>query len=419
MSSPNLPNAVVNANLRVSGWLINTSYRFRTRIDEVEVFDGEMTQSQVLTRYNETHACGGAPSATPAGFNAFETSTAGGSVSGVIKTKIAASNFNLAIVALKTGGTAIETAFASDVKLEIVDASAGGSCGAYALIRNLGTLTFTAPDSGRKNQLNINEPNAWPNARIRMTYPATGAPTIVACSTDNFAIRPASFQAIASDTNSTSAGATRVLDQYLGSTGGNVHKAGQPFQIAATSRNTLGATTTNYAGMPAATLTGCVLPSSGCVTGALTTGAWSSASGVATTTSASYSEVGAFSMKLVDSTFAAVDSADGSTAIEMNIESPVFDVGRFVPDHFDLLPVSIPVFKTFNDTACPTRSFTYVGQPVRIRPRYLRLRSRLEMRRAAKQSITRAHCGSSMPWVLRRFMRRWRARWMACRAFPR
>ena len=307
----------------------------------------------------------GPPPATvvPGGFNAFETSTASGNVAGVIKTKIAASNFNLAIVALKTGGTAIETAFASDVKLEIVDASAGGGCGAYALIRNLGTLTFTAPDSGRKNQININEPNAWPNARIRMTYPATGAPTIVACSTDNFAIRPANFLATASDTNSTSAGATRALANTAVN-GGNVHKAGQPFQISGTSRNTLGATTSNYAGTPTPTVVACVLPGSGCVLGTLAAGTWSSASGVVTTTNASYSEVGTFSMKLVDSTFAAVDSADGSTAIEKNIESAVFNVGRFVPDHFDLLPVSIPVFKTFNDTACSTRSFTYVGQPV-------------------------------------------------------
>ena len=104
----------------------------------------------------------------------------------MIKTKIAASNFNLAIVALKTGGAAIETAFTGDVKLELVDASVGGSCGAYALVRNLGTLTYAAANLGRKMLAGINESNAWQNARIRMTYPATGAPTIVACSTDNF-----------------------------------------------------------------------------------------------------------------------------------------------------------------------------------------------------------------------------------------
>jgi MSHA biogenesis protein MshQ len=47
----------------------------------------------------------------------------------------------------------------------------------------------------------------------------------------------------------------------------------------------------------------------------------------------------------------------------MNVESAEFNVGRFVPDHFDLATSSVPLFKTFNDTACATRSFTYVGQP--------------------------------------------------------
>jgi MSHA biogenesis protein MshQ len=305
----------------------------------------------------------GAPPVTvaPSVFNAFESST--GSVTGVIKTKVASSAFGLDVVALKTGGTAIETAFTGDVKLELVDASAGGSCGAYALVRNLGTLTYAAADSGRKTLVGISEPNAWPNARIRMTYPATGAPTIVACSTDNFAIRPASFgSVVASDLTSTTAGATRVLANVV-VTGGNVHKAGQPFQISATAHNAVGTTTANYVGTPTPSLVACVLPGSGCVLGTLVAGTWSAASGIATTTNATYSEVGAFSMKLVDATFAVVDSADGSTAIERNIESAVINVGRFVPDHFDLTPASIPVFKTFNDTACPTRSFTYVGQP--------------------------------------------------------
>jgi hypothetical protein len=332
-------------------------------IDEVRLYNSEVTGAVILRDYNDVRGC--APvSVVPAGFNAFESSTAAGSVTGVIKTKIAASAFGIDVVALKTGGTAIETAFAGDVKLELVDTSSAASCGAYSLIRNLGTMTFNAANSGRKTAPGLSEPNAWPNARIRMSYPATGVPTITACSTDNFAVRPASFgNATASDLTSTTAGAARALANIV-VTGGNVHKAGQPFQISATAHNAAAITTTNYVGTPTPSLVACVLPVSGCVLGTLAAGTWSSASGVVTTTNASYSEVGAFSMKLVDSTFAAVDSADGSTTVERNIESALINVGRFVPDHFELTPASIPVFKTFNDTACPsTRSFTYVGQP--------------------------------------------------------
>ena len=303
------------------------------------------------------------PAATPSGFNAFETGTAAGSASGVIRTKIAASTFGLDVVALKSSGTAVEPAFAGDVKLELVDASAGAGCGAYGLIRNLGTLSFTAADMGRKTLAGIGEPNAWPNARIRMSYPATGAPTLIACSTDNFAIRPASFGGVtASDADSLTAGTARTLYNSA-ATGGNVHKAGRPFRIAATAYNAAGTATANYTGNPASSLTACVLPGAGCTLGTLATGTWSAASGTVTTSGANYSEVGAFTMKLVDASFAAVDAADGSSAAEMTIESAAVNVGRFVPDHFVLATASTPVFKTFNDTACATRSFTYVGQP--------------------------------------------------------
>jgi len=329
-----------------------TQYRSWFHIDDVEWSVVSVTLGALETQV-----------AAPGGFNAFETATAAGSVTGVIKTKIAASAFNLDIIAIKTSGTAIETAFAGGVKIELVDASSGASCGAYALIRNLGTLTFVAADLGRKTLAGINESNAWPNARIRMSYPETGAPTIVACSTDNFAIRPASFGGVTvSDADSVTAGTARTLSNTA-VTGGNVHKAGRPFRIAATALNAVAAATSNYAGNPASSLTGCVLPGSGCTLGTLATGTWSSATGALTTTTATYSEVGAFAMKLVDASFAAVDAADGSTLAERNIESAAFNVGRFVPDHFVLTTASTPQFKTFNDTACPTRSFTYIGQP--------------------------------------------------------
>ncbi|HEY9147152.1 MAG TPA: LamG domain-containing protein [Thiobacillus sp.] len=338
-------------------------FKFSGNLDEVGIYKGAMSAVKLSQVMSQTRPCSGTPVVAPGGFNAFETGTAAGSVNGVIHTKVAASAFNLAVVALKSGGTAVETAFAGDVKLELVDASAGASCGAYGLIRNLGTLTFTTADTGRKTLAGISEPNAWPNARIRMTYPATGAPTIVACSTDNFAIRPASFGGVmVSDADSVTAGTARALTNTAAS-GGNVHKAGQPFRIAATAFNAAGVATANYAGNPAASLTGCVLPGAGCTLGVLTPGTWSATSGTVTTAGARYSEVGAFAMKLVDASFAAVDAADGSTATEMNIESTAFNVGRFVPDHFDLTGASVPQFKTFNDTTCATRSFTYIGQP--------------------------------------------------------
>lgn len=339
------------------------NFKFSGNLDEVNVFSGALTSARLLAVMNQTRPCSIAPPVTPSGFNAFETTTAAGSISGVIRTKVAASAFAVDVVALNTTATAVETAFTGAVGVELVNAAGGGACGAYPLIRDLGTLTFAAGDQGRKTLAGIGEPEAWPNVRVRIRYPATGMATIVACSGDNLAIRPAYFNTVTvSDANSVTAGVARALTNTLAS-GGIVHKAGRPFRIAATARNAAGATTANYAGTPVASPTACLLPASGCTLGVLAPGAWSAASGVLTTSTASYSEVGAFSMTLVDANFAAVDAADGSTAAERTIESAVFSVGRFVPDHFVLTTASTPQFKTFNDTSCGTRSFTYVGQP--------------------------------------------------------
>lgn len=305
----------------------------------------------------------GAVLTTPGGFNAFETTTPEGSLAGVIRTKVAASPFALDIVVLNSGGTALQTAFTGDVRVELVDAAGGGACAGLPLIRSLGTLTFAGGDAGRKTLAGINEPNAWPNVRVRMSHPASGAPTTVACSTDPFAIRPANFGAVvASDADSLTAGTTRTLANTAAG-GGVVHRAGRPFRLAATALNASGATTSNYAGSPVVSALTCVLPASGCVLGALTPGAWSVAAGTVVTTTASYGEAGAFSLRLEDASFAAVDAGDGSTLAERTVQSPAFAVGRFVPDYFELAPANVPAFLTFNDATCATRSFTYVGQP--------------------------------------------------------
>ena len=360
-------------------------------IDEVRIYNSEVPDAVILRDYNAGRTCV-PPTVNPAGFNAFESTTAAGSVTGVIRTKVAASGFGFDVVAVRTGGTAVETAFTGDVKLELVNATGALACSAYPLIRALGTLTFAAADQGRKSQPGVNEPNAWPNVRLRMIYPATGTPTVVACSTDNFAIRPASLAAVTvSDQDSATAGIARTL-YNSSATGGNVHKAGRPFRLAATARNAAGATTGNYAGSPAATLTACVLPATGCTLGVLTTGTWVATAGTVVDTGASYSEAGAFTLKLVDANFAAVDAGDGSTAAERTIESAAFNVGRFVPDHFVLTRVGAPTFKTFDDTSCATRSFTYVGQPFGYLPTALP-QVAIEARNAAG-GVTRNYSGA-------------------------
>jgi len=303
-------------------------------------------------------------SAAPGSFNAFETSTAAGATSGVIKTKVAGSAFGLDIVAVSGG--AQESAFSDTVKVELLGNATTGigldanNCPtSFTLLQTIASANIA---NGRSTVNFAAVSDAWRDVRVRISYP-TSSPTLTSCSTDNFAIRPASFGSVtASDADSLTAGTARTLVNNTAVSGNDVHRAGRPFRIAATALNAAGAATSNYAGTPVASLTACVLPVAGCTLGALTTGTWLAASGTVTTDEAGYSEVGAFVMKLADASFAAVD-ADDSSAAEMTIESAAVNVGRFVPDHFDLTTASTPVFKTFNDTTCAIRSFTYVGQP--------------------------------------------------------
>ncbi|MEO8310574.1 MAG: DUF6701 domain-containing protein [Caldimonas sp.] len=310
-----------------------------------------------------------APPSTPGGFNVFESGTAVGSITGLIHTKVAGIAFALDVVALNAARSAVLAAFTGSVKVELLDGSdnsgaldAGGCRASWpAVPGNVPvTLAFAAADGGRK-AVTMGEANAWRDLRVRISTPATGAPTTVACSGDNFANRPASFAAFAAtDADSASAGAARPLANAV-ATGGNVHQAGRPFTVRATAVNGAGATATNYVGTATAQVAACV--GSACIGSAGTLTLTATAVAGVIDRTASYDEAGSISLQLVDSSFAAVDAADGSSAAERTVVSAPIVVGRFVPDHFDLVALAPPTLRTFGNGACAARSFTYVGQP--------------------------------------------------------
>ncbi len=318
--------------------------------------------------------CSAPPGAgAPGRFNTFDTGTAAGSVSGVIRTKIAGSTFSVAVVAVNTAGTGVATGFTGSVRVELLDSSNSSgalnsstgcrSSWAVASGTSASTLSFAASDNGRKN-IALTVANAWRDARVRISYPASGTATVVGCSSDNFAVRPASLANLrATDATLLTAGTTRPLANSAAS-GGNVHKAGRPFTVRATAVNGAATpvTTSNYTGTPTVFVSTCGGAVCSATLGTLTLTP-SAVAGVINTATASYSEAGAFNLQLVDSSFANVDAADGSTPAEMSVTSAAVTVGRFVPDHFDVVLLTTPVLRTFNSSTCAARSFTYLGQP--------------------------------------------------------
>jgi MSHA biogenesis protein MshQ len=326
--------------------------------------------------------CAAPPSPSmPSRFNAFETTSAAGSITGVITTKRAGVTHSVAIVAINTAGTGVATTFTGNVRVEVLDASnnTGGldsstncrSSWSVATGTTATTLNFAASDQGRKN-VSLTVAEAFPNARIRVSHPDTGTATVVGCSTDNFAIRPDRFDTLAaSDSNASTSGYTpgRTLHNG-GNAGGVVHKAGQPFTVSTRALNGANVVTQRYTALPTVSVTAC--SNLGASTNACggTLGTWSlplvNTNGSIATSTARYDEAGAFRLELSDTTFADVDALD-STLAERTIASTAVIVGRFIPNHFTVvtaLPTPlVPQLRTFNSSTCTNRSFTYLGQP--------------------------------------------------------
>ncbi|HEY6966428.1 MAG TPA: DUF6701 domain-containing protein, partial [Burkholderiales bacterium] len=360
-------------SLVANGAPLGTTYCFRVVKDTGTALDFYLAYPEVTT----------STVPTPGSFNAVEVGTA---VTGVIKTKVAGSSFNLDLVAV-SGGVQ-QAGFTDSVTVELLgNTTLGVSTDAQNCPTSfaLQTAAITPTISGGRSTVSFAAvPEAWRDVRVRIRWP-TSTPTVTWCSSDNFAIRPASFANVIvadDDWQTASATSSRALNNVTAS-GGNVHKAGRSIRISATAQNSAAATTANYADKvapptysPAPVVINVtrVLPTvgdcSGCTAGTIALGTLSTTSGVVTTTTATYSEVGSISMQLQDQDWSSVDNSDGSSTAERYFSSAAFNVGRFVPDHFVMSTSSTPQFQTFGaaDSACQTptagskRSFTYVGQ---------------------------------------------------------
>jgi hypothetical protein len=302
------------------------------------------------------------------GFNAYETSTGAGAITGVIKTKIAGSTVSLDVIALNAAKTAIGTTFTGTVRVEVLDASNnsagldGNGCrSSWSVIQTLADPTFVTGDLGRKT-ISFTQANSYPNARLKIYYP-TSSPTAIGCSGDNFAIRPLAFSSVTSNmTNS-------------GTTGAPVTSAGGSFTITAVA-------IAGYNGTPTIDNTKITAHAgavqNGSVSGSF--GAANPASGTATGAAFTYSEVGNFSIGVngvYDSTFTAVDPpgtectndfsntlVGGSYGCSFGNSVASAAIGRFRPDHFIVTPGTLTNRQALS--CAPASTYTYEGEQLRV-----------------------------------------------------
>jgi MSHA biogenesis protein MshQ len=195
---------------------------------------------------------------------------------------------------------------------------------------------------------------------VRIRYPVA-APTVTACSTDNFSVRPPSITVTSTDATNLNTSGTPTI------------KTGANFNLTAASG------VAGYTGTPTIDNTKVLgSPNAGMIGGSF--GAAAALTGTATGNSFFYSEVGHFGLStnaVFDSTFTAVDQPGDCTAgfsnapdgigrygcsfgsAELLMAPGSTGFGRFIPDNFNVT-YNAPSFTT----ACAAGAFTYVGQTI-------------------------------------------------------
>ncbi len=360
-------------------------------IDEIKVFDRALPDTEILSMYNNesqglqrdgTLRLCTICNAVLGAFNAFDTVSPVGSVSGVIRTKIAGATFaassgNIDVVSL-SGGALVN--FNGNTTVQFLDArnnsgamDTNGCRSSWSVISTdagLAAFTLNFPNVKRVSMPTITPVNSWPEVRVKVFVTAT--PTTNGCSSDAFAIRPSYISttaALAQDADWQTGGNSRTLNNQ-GVNGGVVHAAGKPFSLSGlVAKNTVNNTTTNYAGSPTLVPGNLVLPDPAycatngfpCIPGTFSVTSWTYASGALSSASASYSEAGVFSWEVEDRNFATVDAGDSLKGQRYFRSNAVIYSGRFVPASYQI-NVNTPKLQTFG-SSCAARSFTYMGQP--------------------------------------------------------
>ncbi|MFQ3236280.1 MAG: hypothetical protein ACI9C4_001851 [Paraglaciecola sp.] len=278
-------------------------------------------------------------------------------------TKLVSTDFTLDIAALGTLG-ALETDYvansgsAKSVTVELVDGAGTTACASRTTISMSQTLVFNDVDAGRKSITAWAVSDAHANLRCRVTD-ANQTPNVVACSTDNFAVRPQAFIVSSTNANADGSGTNTTASPAI--------KAGASFNLTADT------SAVGYNGTPILDANLVEAHSNSSTNGTLS-GAFSAAdagTGSAAGNAFAYSEVGYFKLgvnSLIDSSFTTVDQPDDCTddfsnTLNGNKYGCKFGnitttdyLGRFVPDHFDVVVAK----------ACSAGDFTYSGQPFSV-----------------------------------------------------
>lgn len=276
-------------------------------------------------------------------------------------TKLVNTPLTFDVIALDASGN-IATGFTGNVDVSLYDDSANPVCTAATVIAgSTQTLNFVSGNNGRKTIPALSLPNAYKELRCRATATAV-SPTVTACSSDAFTVRPKEMTAISST--------TATANESSGATALPIVKAGANFSLSAATG------VVGYDGTPqvnTALLNWASAPSGvGSVAG--TFSAANAATGTASGAAFTYTEVGYFRFSplgVIDTTFAngssdivngdCNDNASNTLTSDKygcyfgNLSDSAY-FGRFVPNHFTVASSAMT-------KGCDANGFTYMDQP--------------------------------------------------------
>lgn len=296
-------------------------------------------------------------------FNAYETGTAAGAITGKLYTKLAGTSFSIDLAAINAAN-ALVTNFDKSTKVELVDASGGAACSALPVFLTLSPDPTFVSGTGRKT-VSLSSDVARRNAKVRITCSSPSCTTTIqSCSDDSFAIRPSGFTL----TSSANAGGSTSDTPTV--------KAGASFTLTA-------ASVAGYDGTPGIDSGKLSAHANAKQVGTLG-GSFSSAAsdtGSASGSGFTYGEVGYFRFEVngvIDTSFTAIDAAasectddysntlvGGKYGCKIGNAAASSYFGRFIPDHFDTVltaPMSCPTGLT-----CANAALAYAGQPFTAR----------------------------------------------------
>ncbi len=369
----------LSSSVQVGGSTTDTSKRFTGRVDEIKFYKGEIDQTQVTVDYNAVHAC---PSyivnVDAHDFNCIaklETDVANGK----LYTQTFNNTFDIKVIALKADNTP-ETDFSAlsdkDLTLEFIDKNNSNTPIRFNLyplgLATSRTITFPAGDNtGILPVDDVVMIDAYQNIGCRITD-NNQSPAVTAISSDAFSVRPQSFTVTHNVFEPDTSLHVNASISGLSKTATPVFKAGEPFQLLVYAGS-------NYAGAPKidtakivahndAVNTGILNnTSSGIITGAFNQN--DQASGTATGTNFSYSEVGYFGFNpygVFDDDWTAIDqpndctddfsntAVNGKIGCKIGNSANTMFYGRFIPDHFTITQGTV--------TPVCNSQFTYFGQ---------------------------------------------------------